>query len=113
MSVQYVSDSTGQTTAVLISIDDWDKLRKKHPDVDEMEGEIPQWQKDLIEERMLFLKQHPDQVTSIVDFLTELDKEDEEIWDDAASSMGDAHRYYTSRRISLCNDKRASPIGLK
>ena len=78
MSVQYVSDNNGQTTAVLISIEDWQQLRKKHPDVDEMEGELPQWQKDVIDERMLFLKQHPDEVTSLEDFLTESDKEDEE-----------------------------------
>ena len=79
MSVQYVSDNTGQTTAVLISIEDWDLLRKKHPDVDEMEGDLPQWQKDILDERMLLLKQHPDQVTALEDFLTELDKDDETI----------------------------------
>jgi len=76
MSLQYVSDRSGQTTGVLISIDDWNLLREKHPDVEELEGDLPQWQKDLIDERMLLLKQHPDQVTSLEDFLTELEKED-------------------------------------
>jgi uncharacterized short protein YbdD (DUF466 family) len=79
MSVQYVSDNTGQTTAVLISIDDWNHLREKHPDVDEMEGDLPQWQKDIIDERMLHLKQHPNDVTSLEDFFTEMDKDDEEV----------------------------------
>lgn len=78
MSVQYVSDRAGQTTAVLISIDDWNHLREKHPDVDELDNDLPQWQKDIIDERMLLLKQHPEQVTSLEDFLKELDKEDEE-----------------------------------
>jgi uncharacterized short protein YbdD (DUF466 family) len=78
MSLQYVSDNTGQKTAVLISIEDWNQLRKKHPDVDEMEGDLPQWQKDMIDERMLFLKKHPEKVTSIEDFFNESDKEDEE-----------------------------------
>ncbi len=77
MSLQYVSDNNGQTTAVLISIEDWQELRKRHPDVDSMEGELPQWQKDIIDERMRLLKEHPDQVTSMEDFLAELDKEDE------------------------------------
>jgi hypothetical protein len=45
MSLQYVSDSFGLPTAVLIPIQDWNLLRKKHPDLDEMEGELPQWQK--------------------------------------------------------------------
>ena len=79
MSVQYVSDTYGQTTAVLIPIDDWNQLRKRHPDVDEIEGELPQWQKDIIDERMLLLKQQPGQVTSLEDFLKELDKEDERL----------------------------------
>lgn len=79
MSVQYVSDNTGQTTAILVPIEDWNLLRKKHPDVDEMEGDLPQWQKDLIDERMLLLKQHPDNVTSLEDFLKELDKDDEAV----------------------------------
>jgi hypothetical protein len=78
MSVQYVSDNTGQTTAVLIPIKDWNQLRKKHPDVDEME-ELPQWQKDVIDKRMLLLNQYPEGGTSLEDFLTELDREDEEI----------------------------------
>ena len=79
MSVQYVSDSLGQTTAVLISIEDWQLLRKKHPDVDELEGDLPQWQKDIIDERMQLLKDHPEQVTTLEDFLKELDNDDEEI----------------------------------
>jgi len=53
-------------------------LRKKHPDVTEMEGDLPQWQKDMIDERMLFRKKHPEKVTSIEDFFNESDKEDEE-----------------------------------
>jgi hypothetical protein len=79
MSVQYVSDSLGQTTAVLIPIEDWEQLRKKHPDVDELEGDIPQWQKDIIDQRMQLLKDHPEQVTTLEDFLMELDNENEEI----------------------------------
>jgi len=43
-----------------------------------LEGDLSQWQKDLIDERMLLLKEYPDQVTPIQDFLTELDNEDEE-----------------------------------
>jgi hypothetical protein len=79
MPVQYVSDTFGQTTGVLISIDDWNQLRRRHPDVDEIEGGLPQWQKDVIDERMLLLKQHPEQVTSLEDFLAELESDGEGI----------------------------------
>ena len=50
-------------------------MPQKH--TDEIKDDLPQWQKDIIDERMLLLKQHPEQVTSLEDFLTELDKEDE------------------------------------
>ena len=78
MSVQYVSDNNGLTTAVIVPIEDWNLLRDRHPDIDELEGEIPQWQKDIIDERMLLLKEHPEQVTSLEDFLKELHADDGE-----------------------------------
>jgi hypothetical protein len=77
MSVQYVSDNSGRTTAVLIPIDDWNQIRKDYPAIMNMEEELPQWQKDLIDQRMMLLKQHPEQVTSLEDFLDELDKDDD------------------------------------
>jgi len=72
MSLQYVSDNSGHTTAVLIPIDDWNQLRQKHPDIDSLDGDLPQWQKAIINERMLLLKNEPNQVTSLEDFLKEL-----------------------------------------
>jgi hypothetical protein len=32
MSIQYVSNNSGQTTAVLIPIEDWNQLREKYAD---------------------------------------------------------------------------------
>jgi hypothetical protein len=58
MSLQYVSYKSGRTAAVLVPIDDWNQLRIKHPDIDEIEGEIPQWRKDIIDQRMLLLKEN-------------------------------------------------------
>jgi hypothetical protein len=59
--------------------DDWNELRKRHPDADELEGDIPQWQKDILDHRMLLLKQNPEQVTSMEDFLKELDADDDKL----------------------------------
>ena len=75
--LQYLSDNSGHKTAVVIPIEEWNGIKNKYPGIDAIEGELPQWQKDILDERMLLLKQHPDQVTSLEDFLTELDKEDE------------------------------------
>lgn len=56
MSVNYLSNSTGETIAVQISIDDWKKIKNKYPDVDDIDGDLPQWQKDLIDRRLKLKK---------------------------------------------------------
>ena len=38
--------------------------------------EIPQWEKDLIDQRLDFIRNHPDQLIPIDDFISELDKDD-------------------------------------
>ncbi|MBC7554935.1 MAG: addiction module protein [Taibaiella sp.] len=76
MSLQFVSDNSGRKTAVLIPIDEWNLLRRKHPDLEEIENDIPQWQKDILDNRMKELKANPGQVTLLEDFLKELDSED-------------------------------------
>ena len=72
MTVQYVSDSTGRTTAVLVQIDDWNNLKRVHPDVDTLEEELPEWQKELLDKRHAALQQNPHIVTPLADFLSEL-----------------------------------------
>ncbi len=72
MSLQYLQDKNGTTTAVLIPIDEWKRITEKYNDLEE----IPQWQKDLIDDRLKHLKKNPQSVTSLEDFLTDLDTED-------------------------------------
>ena len=72
MSIQYLQDNKGTTTAVLILIDEWKRITEKYNDLEE----IPQWQKKLIDDRLKHLKKNPQSVTSLEDFLTDLDTED-------------------------------------
>lgn len=44
MNIQYISDSSGQTTGVFIPILEWNELRKKLEGVDLGEVIIPEWQ---------------------------------------------------------------------
>ncbi len=74
MSIQFVSDNSGEKTAVLISITDWNRIVDAHPDIkDEMNSDLPQWQKEIINKRMILVQQHPEQVIGIEDFLKELE----------------------------------------
>ena len=76
MSVNYVSDNSGQTIAVQISIEDWKRMKDKYPDVDELDGPLPEWQKQLIDQRLAAIDQHPDRLRPIDELFSELDKED-------------------------------------
>ena len=68
MNLQYLQDNNGNTTAVVVPIEEWNKFTEKYSDLEE----LPQWQKNLIDERMLFLKNHPDKLEPLEDFLKEL-----------------------------------------
>jgi hypothetical protein len=75
MSVNYVSDSAGETIAVQISINDWKRIKNKYPDIDSLDTDIPQWQKDLIDRRLKSIEEHPESVKDIEGLFEELDKE--------------------------------------
>ena len=49
MSVNYVSEDSGSTIATQISIEDWKRIKNKYPDVDDLDGNLPLWQKQLID----------------------------------------------------------------
>ena len=59
MSLQYIADGSGHPTAVIIPIEEWNDIRRKHPDVEQIEGDLPQWQKDLIDARLKKIEDNP------------------------------------------------------
>lgn len=71
MSLQYLQDNNGTTTAVLIPIDEWKRITEKYNDLEE----IPQWQKNLIDDRLKHLEKNPQSVTSLEDFFTDIETE--------------------------------------
>jgi len=73
MTPQYTYDNNGEPVGVFIPIGDWNKITEKYSDIED----VPQWEKDLIEQRLDFIKRHPDQLISIEDFIAELDNDDE------------------------------------
>lgn len=69
MNLQYIQDNNGNTTAVVVPIEEWNKFIEKYSELEE----LPQWQKNLIDQRLDFAKNHPDQLVPLEDFLKELD----------------------------------------
>jgi len=48
MNLQFISDSTGETTGVYIPIKEWNELKSKFKGIEQEEIDIPQWHKDIV-----------------------------------------------------------------
>ena len=59
MHVQYISDSTGQTTGVFIPIEEWNALKEKFKGIEDLN--IPEWQIKEVRERLSSYQKSPDQ----------------------------------------------------
>lgn len=73
MNLQYLHNEKGETTAVLVPIDDWRDLTERYT----REGELPRWQKNMIDEQLEFIKNHPDKLISMEEFQKEFDRDDD------------------------------------
>lgn len=62
MNLQYISDSTGQTTGVFIPINEWNDLKSKFKGIEQEEIGAPEWQVDVVKERVRNYKSDPKQV---------------------------------------------------
>ena len=73
MLAQYTYDANGNPIGVFIPINDWNRISEQYPGI----ADDSEWEKRLIDERLNFIKNHPDQLILIEDFIAELDAEDE------------------------------------
>lgn len=72
-TLQYIQDFTGATTAVIIPIDDWNRITEKYSDVEE----LPQWQKNMIDQRLESYKKNPEKAMPIEQFFEQMDNDDD------------------------------------
>ncbi len=77
MSLQYLSNKKGQVTAVQVPIKEWEMLKSKYPDLDAVETDLPDWQKELIDTRLNSIKENPDRVLAVDSLIAELDRTQE------------------------------------
>jgi len=74
MNLQYISDSTGQTTGVFIPIKEWNELRAKYKGIEQNELSIPNWHKEIIEKRMKDYKENPNDVYDFEETMNDIEK---------------------------------------
>lgn len=77
MNLQYISDSKGNKTAVIIPINEWELITKKKSDLgkDSANNEIPQWQKEVVTERIQAIKKNKNLLIDEEQFWQELENE--------------------------------------
>jgi hypothetical protein len=74
MSLQYISDSTGQTTGIFIPIDEWNELKKKYRGIEQEEIMVPSWHIDTVRERIDDYKKNPSQALDLDPALEDIEK---------------------------------------
>ncbi len=73
MVAQYTYDASGNPIGVFIPINDWNRIAEKYPEIED----VPEWEKQLLDQRLDFIQKHPEQLIPIEDFWAELDTDDE------------------------------------
>jgi hypothetical protein len=64
MNIQILQDGKGNSLGVFIPIDDWNLMKKEYPNIESIKSDIPQWEKDLIDNRLSVISQNPDRLKS-------------------------------------------------
>ena len=52
MKTQIIQDYKGLPIGVFIPIEDWENLKKHYPNLENINDELPQWQKDVLDIRL-------------------------------------------------------------
>lgn len=72
MSLQYITDDKGQTTGVFIPIQEWNDIKSRYKDI---EQDIPDWHKEIIDQRMKDYKENPGQAVDFDLAMDEIEKD--------------------------------------
>ena len=74
MTTQLIKGHDGSPTGVFIPIEDWNRLKEYFPNIDKIDEELPQWQKELLDQRLGELNSQ-DNIMPIESLLKSLDEE--------------------------------------
>jgi len=76
MSLQFISDSKGETTGVFIPINEWNELKTKFEGIEDVNlTSVPDWHIDIVRNRMDEYKRHPEQALDFDTAMDDIEKE--------------------------------------
>jgi len=75
MRLQIIQDSQGKDTGVFIPMEDWALIKINYPDVDTLDADIPEFQKQLLDNRLDAIAKNPASLKPIDELFNELDSD--------------------------------------
>lgn len=72
MKLQVLEDSNGKQTGVFVPMDDWTLIKRNYPDIENLDQELPVWEKELIDERLKAINDDSARLRPIDELLDEL-----------------------------------------
>ena len=59
MRLQIIQDGQGKSTGVFIPMEDWTLIKNQYPDIENAGNDLEQWEKDLIDTRLIVIDKNP------------------------------------------------------
>jgi hypothetical protein len=72
MKLQVLHDNFGNQTGVYVPMEDWTLIKNNYPDIENLEQDLPQWEKDVIDSRLEAIAKNPERLKPIESLLEEL-----------------------------------------
>ncbi|TRX36775.1 addiction module component CHP02574 family protein [Flavobacterium sp. ZT3R18] len=72
MKLQVLQDNFGNQTGVYVPMEDWTLIKNNYPDIENLEQDLLQWEKDLIDSRLEAIAINPERLKPIEGLLEEL-----------------------------------------
>ena len=72
MKLQVLKDNFGNQTGVYVPMEDWNLIKNNYPDIENLENELPQWEKELIDNRLEAIAKNPERLKPIEGLFEEL-----------------------------------------
>ena len=74
MKLQVLQDNLGNEMGVYLPMEDWTLIKNNYPDIETVGQDLPQWEKDLIENRLNGIQANPKRLRPINELFEELNR---------------------------------------
>ena len=62
---QFLKDRQGTPMGVFIPIQSWNNLLFQYPDIETLDSDLPQWEKDFIDKRLDMAQHYPERLKPV------------------------------------------------